>query len=249
MLDRCTCTGCGTCALRCPTKAIRMECDEEGFFYPSVDMAQCVNCGLCDKVCHLNIQFKRPTIKKVYAAVNKKVSTLIQSSSGGIFGSVAEFILKHQGVCYGVYLENVNARYLRVSDESELEKLFGSKYIQAENKDTFCMVEKDCENGKIVLFVGTPCLVAGLKQYLRKDYENLYTIDIVCHGVPSKVYFEKYIEYIEHKLDGHISRFSFRDKSKYGVGCISSCMLDRGNSSKRITLTNQLLNYYYFYMF
>lgn len=249
MPEKYTCTGCGTCALRCPAKAICMNCDKEGFRYPHIDTDKCVNCGLCDKVCHLNTHNEMPATRKVYAAVNKDLSRLKQASSGGVFSSVAEFVLERKGVCYGVCLCGTTAEYLRVCDRSELGKLFGSKYVQADNQNTFGMVENDCEDGKCVLFVGTPCLVAGLKQYLKKDYENLYTIDIVCHGAPSKLYFEKYIEYIEHKLNGRVSEFSFRDKSKYGVGCISSCILERKSRKKKIVLTNQLLNYYYFYMF
>lgn len=249
MIDKLTCTGCGTCVLRCSMKAIHMESDDEGFSYPSIDDTKCVHCGICDNVCHLNVHFENTTYPKVYAAVNKNVNTLLKSSSGGIFGAVAEYFLRHQGVCYGVTLDGLDPRYVRVQDKDELSKLYGSKYVQADNSGTYRLVEKDCKDGKNVLFVGTPCLVSGLKRYLGRDYENLYTIDIVCHGVPSKMYFEKYIEYIEGKLHGQVFDFSFRDKGKYGVGCISSCRIDKRNGRKKIAFTSQTLNYYYFYMF
>lgn len=248
MLEKQNCTGCGACVLRCPTYALSMKCNEEGFYYPHINIAKCVNCGLCSKVCHLNLHIENTIPLKVYAAVNKNTSTLLKSASGGVFGAIADFVLMNNGVCYGVTLENLNAKYLRVQNKEELYKLYGSKYVQVNNSNVYDLVEKDCKNGKEVLFVGTPCLVAGLKQFLRQDYRNLYTVDIVCHGIPSKLYFEKYIEYISCKLGGRISEFNFRDKSKYGIGCISSCIINKGKRTKRIIHTNQLLNYYY-YMF
>lgn len=250
VLNKQDCTGCSACALKCPTHAISMEYNNEGFLYPNVDMEKCISCGLCSKVCHLDMHVE-DTIDatSVYAAINKNVNTLLESSSGGVFSVVAEHILKYQGVCYGVSLDGLKAEYLRVQDKEDLCKLFGSKYFQVDNGDIYNLVEKDCKEGKEVLFVGTPCLVAGLKQFLKRDYKNLYTIDIVCHGTPSMLYFEKYIEYVEGKIGGKIIDFNFRDKSKYGVGCISSCTIRKKDKLKKIVLTNQLLNYYYYYMF
>ena len=250
MLDKQSCTGCGVCALKCPTHAISMITDEEGFLYPIIEEDKCISCGLCNKVCHLNAQhgnMKAPI--SVYAATNNDIETLLESSSGGVFSAIAEYILNHQGVCYGVTLDGLEVKYLRVQDESELYRLYGSKYVQVDIGNTYELVKKDCLAGKEVLFVGTPCLVAGLKSFLRKDYKNLYTVDIVCHGVPSVLYFESYMEYLQNRVKGRILSFRFRDKSKYGVGCISSCEIKKNVSRKKIVLTNQLSNYYYYYMF
>ena len=214
-MDKQKCTGCGVCALKCPTHAICMKMDDEGFFYPNIETDTCINCGLCDKVCHLNVRHDntKPQIS-VYAATNNNLETLLKSSSGGIFGAIAEWILNHQGVCYGVTLDGLKAKYLRVQDATELDKLFGSKYIQADIGNTYQLVEKDCLVGRKVLFVGTPCLVASLKSFLKKDFKNLFVIDIVCHGTPSGLYFERYIEYLQNRLHGKIINFRFRDKSK-----------------------------------
>ena len=179
-LNKQNCTGCGACALKCPTHAISMEYNGEGFLYPNVDISKCIICGLCSKVCHLNMPVEnKVTSTSVYAAINRNKVTLLESSSGGVFGAVAEYILRHHGVCYGVALEGLKAEYLRVQDQKDLCKLYGSKYIQANNVDIYNWVEKDCKDGKEILFVGTPCLVAGVKQFLGRDYKNLYTIDIL----------------------------------------------------------------------
>lgn len=249
MLNRINCTGCGACSLKCPTHAISMECDSEGFLYPEIDIGKCVNCGKCKEVCHSNLQYKNDFTTKVYAAVNKKQDILRHSSSGGVFSAIADFILESDGICYGVAVEKLKIQYLRVDNKQDLYKIMGSKYVQAENSKVFESVEKDCKTGKKVLFVGTPCLVAGLKSFLKEEYKNLYTLDIVCHGTPSKIYFHKYIEYLKNKLKIEVMEFNFRDKSKYGISCISSCKIKKNGKSKKIVLTNQLLNYYYFYMF
>ena len=250
VLNKKKCTGCGVCALKCPTHAICMEMDDEGFFYPIIDTDKCIRCGLCDKTCHLNAQHENANSPiSVYAATNNDYRTLLKCSSGGVFGALSEYVLEHQGVCYGVTLDGLKAKYLRVRDSIELDKLFGSKYIQADIGNTYSLIEKDCLEGRKVLFVGTPCLVAGLKSFLKKDYQNLFTVDIVCHGTPSGMYFESYIEYLQNRLHGKIINFRFRDKSKYGIGCISSCEIEKRHTRKNIVLTNQLLNYYYFYMY
>lgn len=210
------CTGCGACFNICPKGAITMQGDEYGFYKPVIDKDKCVNCGLCEKICPLD-NYKSNNIEqpKVFAFQNKDEETLYKCASGGAFALFAKHIIEQGGIVYGViYDENIVACHSRTDNLTELEKMLSSKYVQSDTKDTFKQAKTDLENGKKVLFSGTPCQIAGLKSYLQKDYENLITVDLVCHGTPSPLIFEKYKKEISKKLkkDEKIININFRSK-------------------------------------
>lgn len=243
------CTGCGACSLSCPTNAISMREDIEGFYYPSVDNTKCIDCGLCEKVCHLNKKQMTPESQKAYAVVNKNMDVVRSSSSGGVFTALAEYIIRQDGICFGVCQDANDIYFSFATDSVGVKKMRGSKYVYAEMNDIYKRVDEACKSGRYVLFTGTPCQVAGVKAYLRKEYPNLFTVDIVCHGAPSHVFYEHYLRFLEDRFGSKVSDFRFRDKSGYGVSCISSCSIVKKRKRVKKILTNQLENYYYYYMF
>ena len=227
--NKSNCTGCGACFNICPKDAITMQCDDCGFYKPVIDKDKCVNCGLCEKICPLD-NYKSNNIEqpKVFAFQNKDEETLYKCASGGAFALFAKHIIEQGGIVYGViYDENIVACHSRTDNLTELEKMLSSKYVQSDTKDTFKQAKTDLENGKKVLFSGTPCQIAGLKSYLQKDYENLITVDLVCHGTPSPLIFEKYKKEISKKLkkDEKIININFRSKingwNPYSI-CVST---------------------------
>lgn len=210
------CCGCQACAQICPTKCISMKADGESFLYPVVDAELCVNCGLCEKVCpiinEIALSTKQPD---AYAAYNLDEGVRMASSSGGIFTLLAETILKENGVVYGAALERENVKHIRVTDMNGVALLRGSKYVQSDIGLTYLQAQEDLERGKKVLYTGTPCQIAGLKSFLRKEYKNLFAMDIICHGVPAPLVWQKYIEFREQKAGMAASKMFFRHK-KYG---------------------------------
>lgn len=228
-LNKYNCTGCGACYNICSKGAITMQGDECGFYKPVIDKDKCVNCGLCEKICPLD-NYKSNNLEqpKVFAFQNKDEETLYKCASGGAFALFAKHIIEQGGIVYGViYDENIVACHSRTDNLTELEKMLSSKYVQSDTKDTFKQAKTDLENGKKVLFSGTPCQIAGLKSYLQKDYENLITVDLVCHGTPSPLIFEKYKKEISKKLkkDEKIININFRSKingwNPYSI-CVST---------------------------
>ena len=198
--EKSKCSGCSACLNVCPVHAINMTEDEDGFLYPSISSALCVECGQCLKVCPFRNELCPESLQETYAAVAENVD-LSESSSGAVFPSIAINFLKTGGIVYGCSMQyendQITVRHTRVSNEKELIRLKGSKYVQSDMGLTYPSVKEDLNNGLKVLFSGTPCQVAGLYSYLREDHPNLYTIDIVCHGVPSQKFFHSYIEYEE----------------------------------------------------
>ncbi|MGN0644330.1 Coenzyme F420 hydrogenase/dehydrogenase, beta subunit C-terminal domain [Gemmiger sp.] len=227
-----TCCGCGACAFVCPKGAISMQPDEDGFVYPQVDEAKCVHCGLCEKVCAYRNQTPPLSLKEVYAAVSGDTDVR-ESASGGLFASFAQAVLADGGAVYGCAMEYENGklwpRHICITEQQDLIRLKGSKYVQSDLGDSYRDIQRRLTDGKTVLFSGTPCQVAGLKGFLRKDYANLFTVDIVCHGVPSVKLFQDYIEFEEKKRGAKITSFHFRDKSQ-GWKLYGSMTLDNGRT-------------------
>ena len=178
------CCGCGACMQICPKQCITMTEDEEGFLYPRIDNTQCIGCNLCEKVCPVINQ--RPVREPLhtYASIYNNDSVRKESSSGGMFTYFAEQILNKHGVVFGAtYTNKWEVIHTYIEHINELWKLRGSKYVQSYIGESYQQAEKFLKQGRFVLFCGTPCQIAGLHGYLRKAYNNLYTIDIICHGL------------------------------------------------------------------
>lgn len=214
--NKSNCSACTACMNICPKQAIFMKSDENGFLYPDVNTEKCIDCGLCLQVCNYQKINKRCSDKETYAAATKDTNPL-QSASGGIFASLATHVLQAKGIVYGCAMCNDNGfltpKHMRIDKKADLHLLQGSKYVHSEMGLTYQRVKSDLENSKNVLFSGTPCQVDGLRGFLRKDYDNLYTIDIICHGVPSIQLFHDYLCFTERKKQKNIVDFKFRDKS------------------------------------
>ena len=192
------CTGCSACVNICPQKCIQMKKDEEGFSFPQMaEESVCIECGACKRVCPvLKDEACSESVSTCYAAFTKNDSLRMESSSGGIFSEIALVILQSGGIIYGAgYNEKGIVKHIRVENEEELHKLRGAKYAQSYLGNCFSDILDKLKGGRKVLFAGTPCQVAGLKSYLQKPYPNLFTIDFVCHGVPSPAVWEKYVSY------------------------------------------------------
>lgn len=245
--DKKDCCGCGACMNICPRSAIKMQVDEYGFIYPVIQQDLCVQCGACKMVCGYQNKPKVKAPKVVYAAASKNSGLLRKSASGGAFAVIAEAVLRNEGVVYGAALpmenERLEPKHIRVNSQDKLILLQGSKYVQSEIGNTYSQAKRDLIQGKIVLFSGTPCQIAGLKKYLKKEYNNLITIDIICHGVPSKRLFQDFIDFHGKKLGGEITEFYFRDKIK-GQGMITRSVYQcEGQKRKEKVITGNSLSY------
>ena len=209
------CCGCSACAQACPVSCIQMIVDKEGFLYPSVDKDKCIGCNKCDKVCPIiNNSKQTEDCITAYAAYSKSNELLEMSSSGAIFSEVALKILQDGGVVFGAaFDENLMVKHIYIESEEDLYKLQGSKYLQSVIGNTYKETEDFLKQGRKVLYVGTACQIAGLKQYLSKDYDSLFTIDVLCHGTPSPFVWKKYLDSIKRGQGfGKIVKARFRLK-------------------------------------
>ena len=212
-----TCSGCGACASACPAHCIAMKPDREGFLYPTVDMAQCRRCGLCVRICPMK-EGALPAEKReqvAYGAYTPDAKLREESSSGGVFSIIAEEILTRSGIVYGAaWDENWKLRHIGVASREQLSVLRGAKYLQSDSTGCFAEIRAHLENGRWVCFSGTPCQIGGLKAYLRKTYERLLCIDLICHGVPSPLGWAQYREALAKEHRAPMTKFVFRNKEK-----------------------------------
>mgnify|MGYP002581571268 FL=1 len=208
------CCGCTACVAVCPKNCIEMKEDMEGFLYPEVDQSSCIHCNACDRVCPiLNVKERKPFEQSAYIVQNKDVEVLRESTAGGAFTAIAKYVIHNSGVVFGVELnKNLEAHHIYVEDVTELKRFRNSKYVQSSVGGTLRKVKFFLEQGKTVCFSGTPCQIEGLKCYLKKDYENLITVDVVCRAVPSPLIFRKYVELQKQELEDDIKTVRFRDK-------------------------------------
>lgn len=241
------CTGCGACVQRCPKRCISWTEREFGFRYPQIDKDACVNCGQCEKVCPIDKALEVSAEQKAYAAVHKDDEVLAKSTSGGAFTAIADAVFAQGGIVYGAaMLDGMQVKHIRTSGKDDFEGLRSSKYLQSDTETTYQMVEQDLKQGKTVLYSGTPCQIDGLKNFLGKDYENLYTVDIVCHGVGSQAYFDKYMDYARERY-GKIKALRFRSKEYAGWSCGGGgVVVDSSDCLKKIPYRD-FDNYYYSY--
>ena len=241
------CTGCGACVQRCPKRCISWTEREFGFRYPQIDKDACVNCGQCEKVCPIDKALEVSAEQKAYAAVHKDDEVLAKSTSGGAVTAIADAVFAQGGIVYGAaMLDGMQVKHIRTSGKDDFEGLRSSKYLQSDTGTTYQMVEQDLKQGKTVLYSGTPCQIDGLKNFLGKDYENLYTVDIVCHGVGSQAYFDKYMDYARERY-GKIKALRFRSKECAGWSCGGVVVVvDSSDCLKKIPYRD-FDNYYYSY--
>ena len=214
------CVGCRSCEQVCPKNAIVIKEQEDGFLYPYVDQEKCIDCSLCVKHCPTQLSKNSSIVPlKVFAFRNKNDVQIMQSASGGVGALAAQEIIKEGGIAYGVsYNKSFDVKHIRVDCLSDLPQIQSSKYVQSDTGNTYSQVQKDLLAGKTVLYTGTPCQIDGLHSFLKKDYKNLYTIDLICHGVPSPKFFKKYLEFQNKQTDGKIIYYNFRSKDKRGWG-------------------------------
>lgn len=212
IIDKNKCTGCTACYNSCPKNAISMVEDSEGFKHPVIDQEKCINCGLCKRVCPVLNTKENSSLNKCYVGYSKNEEEKMKASSGAIFSLVANYILDNGGEVVGAAFDNnMKLKHVAVSKKEDLDKLKGSKYLQSDLDNIFSYIKEVLKNKK-VLFVGTPCQVAGIKAFI-KNSDNLYVLDLVCHGVPSPKLFAKYINELNVNNNDVIKDYKFRDKS------------------------------------
>lgn len=222
------CCGCGSCEQACPKNCIKLVFDEEGFLYPQMDTNKCIDCGLCEKVCPMQTDLAAISPIRVYAYKNPDEQLRKDSSSGGLFIALANTVLSKGGVVFGVaYDENWMPIHTYAEDMNAVKAFMGSKYVQSRTENCYQKAKVFLQSGRMVLYSGTPCQIAGLKSFLRNEYDNLLTVEVMCHGVPSPGVWRQYISNICHKGIGgqnsasqylselsSIESISFRDKSE-----------------------------------
>ncbi len=242
-LKKTDCCGCGACAFACPVDAIEMKPDENGFIYPVFDTEKCISCSLCDRTCVYG-RAERKSPDEVYAAVGR--CDLSRSASGGMFASFAEAFVSDGGAVFGAALTPADDGFIsehrRAEHISDLDALKGSKYVQSDISGAYPEIRACLDNGKRVLFSGTPCQCAAVKDYFESDL--LYTVELVCHGVPSNELFNKFIAYEEKKRGRRITAFRFRTK-KAGWGLTAELTFADG---KKEYIAPEYLSYYQLFL-
>lgn len=248
------CCGCTACASICPKHCITMKVDSEGFLYPIVNESVCINCELCEKVCHELHPFEKREPQKVFAVINKDDKVRLSSSSGGVFYLLAEKTIAESGVVFGAKFDDAWQVVIDYAETLEGVKAFmGSKYVQARIDTAYADTKRFLQEGRKVLFSGTPCQIAGLHHFLRKPYGNLLTVDIICHGTPSPKVWSRYLDEVVTAGRKAISDVMFRNKRngwkafnftmEYNKDdqTVSLCSHHQQNSFMRAFLQNMIL--------
>jgi len=242
------CYGCYACKEICPTNAITMDEDAEGFRYPVVDEEKCISCGACSKVCirkaSHKIEFK-PEYPKVYSVMNKQEDVRMKSSSGAIFPELARYVIEEKkGYVVGVKYDKNMKVVLSIADNMEDVKAFyGSKYVKSDLNGIYPEVKKLLQEEQTVLYSGLPCECAALRSYLKKDYEKLIICEILCHAVPSPKVFERYLEFLKKENGSKVVNINFRNKSKGWLSHKCSMVIEF-ESGKVLSVNARKNNYY-----
>ena len=237
------CCGCSACVNACPKQCISFRKNDEGFLYPIKDLNVCIDCGLCENVCPFsdNYTYETPLSPGVYAAYDKENRS--GSSSGGIFYTLAKYAIEERkGWVFGAAFEGkFQLCHVGVNNMSDLYKLRGSKYLQSDMRNCYHQIRLLLRDGTFVLFVGTPCQVAGLRAFLRnKQYDNLLLADLVCHGVPPQSLFDEHVKYLVQKHNATLVSYQFRRLDGWGVWEIC----DFTHPTKSVTLPSYDLSPY-----
>ncbi len=211
------CNGCAACAAICPQKCITMVSDKMGFRYPKVDAERCVKCGVCQTRCPVYSKEAQEAVceGEAFAVIGNDLRIREKSSSGGVFYLMARYVLSQGGVVFGAAFDDTYhaAKHIVAESLDDLKKLQGAKYLQSEIGLSYALAKEYLEQGRLVLFTGTPCQISGLKAFLNKGYDHLYLLDIVCHGVPSPAVWDDYLTHLEEQYGGKVKHVSFRDKT------------------------------------
>lgn len=217
VLHKIDCCGCEACVQICPVPCINLSSDEEGFFYPKVDLDKCVDCEMCVDVCPV-IHPREPVVPLAkYAAMNLNEPIRLESSSGGMFHALAQKVIEQGGVVFGArFAEDWSVVHDYTETLEGIKAFMGSKYVQSKINKSFIVAEKFLKEGRLVLFTATHCQIAGLRNFLGRDYENLLSVDIICHGVPSEKIWKKYLT--EVAPSEKVTSVQFRSKKEEGWG-------------------------------
>ena len=215
--DKSKCCGCGACASICPQNSLTMAEDDEGFLYPQIS-GDCTGCGLCLKACPIinrSVENKKPQSGYIVQNINQRIRK--ESTSGGAFSAIAEYVLDQDGVVFGAdFNVKFELHHTFIENKSEIEKFRGSKYLQSQIGWSYEAAKTFLDADRLVCFSGTPCQIEGLIKFLGKDYKNLLTVDFVCHAVVSPKVFKKYFSCMNDKYNIMPEKISFRDKRHYG---------------------------------
>lgn len=233
------CTGCGACASICNKNCIQMRIGDNGFYYPQINLNDCIECGLCEKNCHVLDTPKLLSYnKKYYYGWDSSEDKRFEGSSGGIFGALAEYVMSSGGVVYGAsFSKDKKTLYHTSTNEVSLSELKKSKYVESDMGLTIRDIRKGLKKGSKVLFCGTPCQVQGVRKVFGYRYENLVLCDFLCHGVPSQVRYRQYLRELEDKYGAHISNVRFRSKR---FGWKTYCIIvDFENGEQYVKLANE----------
>lgn len=231
-IEKNDCCGCTACMSVCAKSAITMQEDEEGFLYPHTDMSLCNDCGLCNRVCPI-IRYDKKGREEfpsyIYALHHKDFSVWKDSSSGGAFSAISDYVFAQQGCVFGAAYNDVfEVRHVKAENPEDALIFRGSKYVQSDIRGIYQKVQKELKKDRLVLFSGTPCQVEGLNGYLNKQYNNLITVDLVCHCVPSPKIFSDYIRFVQDIKGKRINKIMMKDKT-----------LGWGNQKIRITFEDE----------
>ena len=239
------CCGCGACAAICPVNAIDFQEDTEGFLYPHIK-SQCLLCGKCVTVCPFKVEWKKSLTRKypkVYAAWNNNIKIRRKSSSGGIFAALATNILDDGGHVFGAgFDKKFYLKHIKIDKKEDLIRILGSKYFQSDISLSYNEISCLLKNKKKVLFCGTPCQVAGIRNFLGEHTENILLVDFVCHGVPSAQFFHRYLQFCESQEKMHLIDFKFRLTSGWGYG--EERYLQKSNGDIKIKTVSPKLSPY-----
>lgn len=213
------CCGCQACVDSCPKGALSMKQDAEGFWYLKLKKELCVQCGKCEKVCPMKNQPEMKGPDFCYGARAKDEMIRYASSSGGMFSVLAQYVLKRQGIVYGAsYNDEMEVVHRGIENEEQLETIRRTKYVQSDLKGVYARIKVYLEQGRLVLFCGTPCQAQALRLFLNEDPPGLIVVDLICYGAASPGVWRSYVRYLEHREKGKMTTFSFRDKRNRNHG-------------------------------